>query len=122
MVKRLIFLLLGVLVITLAATSVALAATPQQIYDDYADDGVLNGVNAPYSCQDLKAYLNDATLHQYGNKTIIEWLDDLVKKQCERDTFPFTGFQMMIAGIVAVILVGGGIALRRLSRSQKSRS
>lgn len=120
MLKRFIFVLVGALVITLVATSVALAATPQEIYDDYADDGVLNGPNAPYSCTDLRNYLNDATLHQYGNITIIEWLDDYVKKQCERGTFPFTGFQMMIAGIVAVVLVGGGIALRRISRSQKS--
>jgi hypothetical protein len=37
-----------------------------------------------------------------------------------REEFPFTGFQMMIAGIVAVALVGGGVALRRFTRPQKS--
>jgi len=36
-----------------------------------------------------------------------------------RDTFPLTGFQLMMAGIVAVVLVGGGILLRRLSRPRK---
>jgi hypothetical protein len=36
-----------------------------------------------------------------------------------RDTYPLTGFQLMIAGIVAVVLVGGGILLRRLSRPRK---
>jgi hypothetical protein len=36
-----------------------------------------------------------------------------------RGSFPLTGFQLMIAGIVAVVLVGGGILLRRMSRSQK---
>jgi hypothetical protein len=43
-----------------------------------------------------------------------------VNDMLTRDTFPFTGFQLMIAGIVAVALVGGGIALRRFSRPQKS--
>ena len=120
MARRLIFVLLGVVLITLTATSVVLAATPQEIYDDFADDGVLNGPNAPYSKQDLRAYLNDATFHQYGNPTIITWLDDFAKKELARETFPFTGFQMMIAGVIAVVLVGGGIALRHFSRSQKT--
>ncbi|MFH1833877.1 MAG: hypothetical protein ABH877_02540 [bacterium] len=108
MAKRLILGLLCVLAISLVVTSVALAATPQEIYEDYADDGVLNGPNAPYSDEDMKAYQNDATLHQYGEPVN------------GRDEFPFTGFQLMMAGVVAVVLVGGGIALRRLSRSQKS--
>lgn len=36
-----------------------------------------------------------------------------------RGSFPITGFQIMIAVIIAVVLVGGGILLRRMSRSQK---
>jgi len=120
MVKRLVFVLLGALVIALVMTSAAMAATTEEIYNDFADDGQLNGTKAPYLDQDLRSYLNDATLHQYGNPTIIDRLDDRVNEELTRDTFPFTGFQLMIAGVVAVILVGGGIALRRLSRSQKS--
>jgi len=36
-----------------------------------------------------------------------------------RDAFPSTGFQIFMAVLVAVILIGGGIALRRFSRSQR---
>ena len=117
MKKRLLFLLLGILVIGLMMTSVALAATPQDIYDDYADNGKLDN---EYTDAELQAYLDDANLHMYGDASIIGPLDALVQEMLTREEFPFTGFQMMIAGIVAVALVGGGIALRRLTRPQKS--
>jgi hypothetical protein len=117
MLKRLLIIVLGVVAITLLMTSVALAHTPQNIYDDYADNGKLD---QHYTDKELRAYLNDATLHQYGHRSIIDRLDNLVNDLLTRDEFPFTGFQLMIAGIVAVALVGGGIALRRLSRPQKS--
>ena len=118
MLKRLIFLVLGILVISLVVTGVALAATPQEIYDDYALNGPFPADK--YSDADLRAYLNDATLAQYGDPTVKDQLDNYVNELLTRETFPFTGFQMMIAGIVAVVLVGGGIALRRFSRPQKS--
>ncbi len=117
------------LVIGLMMTSVALADaatwhTPQDIYDDYAgvvgEEYVLDGPGTPYTDEELQAYLNDATIHMYGNPIYTEPLDDLVTDMLAREEFPFTGFQLMIAGIVAVVLVGGGIALRRLSRPQKS--
>jgi len=38
----------------------------------------------------------------------------------DRDEFPFTGFQLMIAGIVVVVLIGGGVALRLATRPRKS--
>ncbi len=132
MTKRLIVLILGAAVILLLMTSVALAsaqnpATPQDIYDDYAgilpdtgQPGKLDGPKTPYTDQELQAYLDDATIHLYGDSSITDPLDDLVTDMLSRDEFPFTGFQLMIAGIVAVALVGGGIALRRLSRPQKS--
>jgi hypothetical protein len=118
MIKRVVFVLIGVLVIGLVVTSVALAATPKQIYDDFAANGPF--ASGKYSDADLRAYLNDATLDQYENAVVKGQLDNLVNNYLTRDTFPFTGFQLMIAGIVAVVLVGGGIALRRLSRPQKS--
>ena len=117
MLKKLLILILGVVAITLLMTTVALAATPQNIYDDYADNGKLDH---SYTDAELRAYLNDATLHMYGSPTIIDRLDNLVNDLLTREEFPFTGFQMMLAGIVAVALVGGGVALRRFSRPQKS--
>jgi hypothetical protein len=117
MLKKLLILVLGVIAITLLITTVALAFTPQDIYNDYSHNGKLT---QHYSDAELRAYLNDATLHQYGKPTIIGRLDDLVNDLLTRSEFPFTGFQLLIAGIVAVALVGGGITLRRLSRPQKS--
>lgn len=117
MLKRLILLILAAVMLTLLISTVASAWTPQQIYDDYAEHGKLT---RDYADSELRAYLNDTTLHQYGKRTIINRLDTLVNSLLTRDTFPFTGFQMLIAGIVAVALVGGGVMLRRLTRPQKS--
>ena len=118
MAKRIVLMVLGALVITLLMTTVALAAVSQDIYDDFVNNnGKLVG---NYTDSELRAYLNDGTLHQYGDPTSTGRLDSLVTEMLTRDTFPFTGFQLMIAGIVAVALVGGGIALRRFSRPQKS--
>jgi len=111
--KRVALFSLLVLVLVLALAGVAQAATPQDIYDDYAADGDLDG---DYTDAELEAYLNDATIHQYGRPDIISELDTLVRKLLTRDEFPFTGFQMLLAGAVAVVLVGGGAALRLRSR------
>ncbi len=115
MVKKLALLALGVVVIALLLAPVALAAahTSQDIYDDFINhNGKLTGT---YTKAELKAFLNDATFHQY-HPTRIDQLDDTINQLLNRSTFPFTGFQMLIAGIVAVALVGGGFALRRVSR------
>lgn len=113
MVKKALFLILGVIVFTLVLSATALAATPQDIYNDYADNGKLDKT---YTSQEISAYLNDAQIHQYGDRNIIDPLDKLLS----RDTFPFTGFYIAIAGVVAVALIGGGITLRHLAKTQKS--
>ena len=115
MVKKLALLALGVVVIALLLAPVALAAghTSQDIYNDFINhNGKLTG---HYTQAELKGFLSDATFRQYHH-TRIDQLDDLVSQMLNRPTFPFTGFQMLIAGIVAVGLVGGGLALRRVSR------
>jgi len=118
MAKRVTLLILGSIVITLLFSAVALAGwTPQDIYNDYAQNGKLT---RDYTEAELRAYLNDATLAQYGNPAIKDPLDQVVLDLINRDVFPFTGFQLMIAGIVVVVLIGGGLALRRYSRPQRS--
>jgi hypothetical protein len=55
----------ALLVLSVAALIAApgvLAASPQQIYDDYADNGQLDGT---YSRADLKAALTNATVQGY---------------------------------------------------------
>lgn len=112
MAKKLAFLLLGVIVLTLLVAPAAMAFTPQQILKDFVDHGKLT---QSYTQAELKAYLRDGTTQAYADQAVIGPLNTLVNSML-RSSFPFTGFQMLLAGIVAVGLVGGGFALRRFSR------
>lgn len=115
--KRFIFLILGALVFSLVLSGVALAGyTPQDIYNDYLADGDLDNT---YTDAELRAYLNDAQVHQYGDSSITSPLDQKVLDLTTREVFPFTGFQLMMAGIVVVVLIVGGVLLRRYSRPRK---
>jgi hypothetical protein len=49
--------------LALVGTTAAIAATPGQIYRDYADNGRLDG---NYTPAELKAALKDAVIQQYG--------------------------------------------------------
>lgn len=102
-----------VIALILSLSGVAFAATSQDIYDDYADNGKLDG---QYTAEELEAYLNDATMHQYGSEVVTEELDVLAQSQTTRSEFPFTGAELalMIGG--AAVLIGAGVALRRASR------
>jgi hypothetical protein len=113
MAKKLLLVVLAAGVLTLLLSGVALAATPQDVYDDYVAHGSLT---SSYTKAELKAYLNDSTVHQYGDQTIIKRLDSEVESILSRGSFPFTGFELVLAAIVAVVLVGGGILLKRVSR------
>ncbi|MCE5253296.1 MAG: hypothetical protein LLG45_03650 [Actinomycetia bacterium] len=99
-----------VVLFTMVISGVALAATPQDIYDDFAADGRLDGT---YTEAEFQAYLNDATVHGYGDPGIIAGLD---KKVIEilggRETFPFTGFEVAFASLAMLALVGVGVGLR----------
>jgi hypothetical protein len=117
MVKRVTFLVLGTLIFALVVSGVAMAGhSPQNIYDDFRAHGKLV---THYTDAELHAYLNDAQIHEYGDSSVTGRLDNVVLDLVTRETFPFTGFQLMMAGIVVVALIGGGIALRRLSRPHK---
>jgi hypothetical protein len=114
MAKIVIVIVLGV-VLLFALCGTALAASPQDIYNDYAAHGKLTQT---YSTADLKAYLADAAVHQYGDRDKLSDLDSLVKSLlADRTTFPFTGYEWMLGLGAAVILVAGGLALRRSARS-----
>jgi len=113
--KKIALLSLLVIALSLVFTGVALAATPQDIYNDWAADGDLDGT---YTEAELRAYLNDATTHQYGNAQIVDSLDRKVNELLTRDEFPFTGAQIALIVIAVVALLGGGAALRRFADSR----
>jgi hypothetical protein len=111
--KKALLLFGAVVLLVFALSGVALAATSQDIYDDYADNGKLDGT---YTDAELRAYLADATLHQYGDPKVVDPLDQLVNELLGRDNFPFTGFQLALVAVGAVVLIGGGAMLRRATR------
>ena len=109
----------------------ALAATPQQIYKDYADNGRLD---KHYSKADLSRALKDAVIQGYGRPTQ-NALAPAIKKQAasgaagvagaklpaakkQQGSLPFTGadLALMTAGGFSLLLLGG--ALRRFARNK----
>lgn len=113
--RRVLLITLVLTVMVMAFSGVALAATAQDIYNDYADNGKLNGT---YTNAELKAYLNDAAIGQYADAATKGELDTLVKSKLttDRGEFPFTGMEVAFLLLGAVVLVGAGVALRRATR------
>jgi hypothetical protein len=123
----------AVLAVGLVASSAAFAASPQQIYNDYADNGRLD---AAYSPRDLEAALTDATIQGYGSPAVVKPMKAEVKKKLKPKkpakpaggevlgetgkggTLPFTGFDLalIVGGALSLLLIGGG--LRRFSRAR----
>ncbi len=126
-VAILVFAAAGLLVLA----SVTLAATPRDIYNDYAVDGRLDG---PYTKAEVEAYLNDATVRQYGDVGTLGSLDALLQGALPylesgdtladalakatagetggRGSFPFTGLPLVALALGALGVLSG-IALRR---------
>ena len=115
-------ILFAVTLVTLFSlfTGIALAASPQDIYNDYLADGKLDG---NYTDDELRAYLGDATLDQYGDPALLTALDGVAqgildKSGGDHGEFPFTGFQVGLLGVAVLALIAGGLGLRRLSRNK----
>ena len=75
--KRRIWYGLTAILVFLAAVGLACAsqASPQDIYNDYAADG---GIDGTYTTAELRSYLADATLDQYGDPAVLLALDTIV--------------------------------------------
>src|SRR4030067_3720091 len=88
--KRAAKLLLIAAFLVLALSGVALAASAQDIYNDYLANLRLEGT---YTEVELRAFFGDASLHQYGDPALVTSLDTVVSSilTTERDRFPFTG-------------------------------
>jgi opacity protein-like surface antigen len=120
-----------VALICLLSGSAALAASPRQIYADFADNGRLD---ATYSPADLRAAQQNASLQGYDDSGTVGRMDAEIDRQLgtgapagaqatvttsgARGTLPFTGFDLALiaGGALFLLLVGGG--LRRVSRAR----
>ena len=117
--------ILGMMVLfALAVSTTAFAATPSQIYADYADN---NRLDRQYSDADLQGALNSAVVQGYGRPTVTPGFRTAVKQQLNEDvaetaqprsTLPFTGIDLALltAGAVALLLLGWGF--RRIGRAR----
>jgi len=103
----------------LGVASSAAAATPTQIYRDYADNGRLDG---HYSRADLDRALKDAVLQGYPNGNTQPGFQQQVAQAGAaagvKGGLPFTGLDLtlMVVGGAALLLTGAG--LRRAARNR----
>lgn len=115
-------------VVALFMAMPALAATPGQIYKDYADNGQLDG---NYSASDLQRALKDASVQGYGSPVVIIKMKQKPKggvggektpprgtQPVPRGGLPFTGAQLGLFTIVGFALVGSGLLLRLTGRKK----
>jgi hypothetical protein len=110
--------------LALVVVSTATAATPSEIYADYADN---NRLDRQYSDRDLQNALNSAVIQGYGRPTVTGGFRAEVKKQLGQDvaatqktsgTLPFTGVDLALltAGALVLLLMGWGF--RRVGRAR----
>lgn len=118
--RKVLLFVVAAVVLVLALGGAALAVvpgSPQDIYNDYAADGKLDGT---YTDEQLQAYLDDALIDQYGDPEIVAELDAIVTRmlQDQQDEFPLTGGQLALMIFGAAGLAGIGLGLRRLARER----
>lgn len=120
--RRVILLGAAAALMILVLAVPAMAATPSEIFNDYVADGDLDG---DYTDAELRAVLDDAMLEEYGDQAALGDLRNLVRQMLAgeaaqpsqgRSTFPFTGFEIALALLGSVALIGGGVAIRRSAR------
>ena len=108
----------------------AFAATPSQIYKDFADNGRLDG---KYSASDLRRALHDATVQGYGSPVVVAKMKQKPKGGVQggksgggtspaRGGLPFTGAQLGLFMVVGLSLVGSGLLLRITGRKKPETS
>ena len=129
-------LLVGVC--ALVAASAATAATPRQIYKDWAANGRIDG---HYSTRDLLDAQKDATLQGYGAGGFSPAVSQKVSGSASTPstpassgvlgtslsstatprsgTLPFTGTNLLLFAAAGIVLVTIGAAVRRTSRSER---
>jgi hypothetical protein len=120
--KKILLFVVTAMFLVLGLTGVALAATPQDIYDDYtgADGSAVGSLEGTYTDDELRAYLNDPLIDQYGDPDTVSELDELVTSMLEDSggQFPMTGAEIALVAFAALGLFAVGLGLRRVARTR----
>jgi hypothetical protein len=100
------------------AAPAALAATPQQIYRDYADNGRLDH---SYSKADLQAALRYAAIQGYPQVGVQGAVQQALGAQAVKTSggLPFTGLDLALMAVGGALLIGAGTTLRKLGRAKQ---
>ena len=113
--------------LALMVVSAATAASPSEIYADYADNGRLDRT---YSDSDLRNALTDAAVQGYGKPTVTPGMRGEIEEQLGEEntatqdvdtvgrtsTLPFTGVDLALLTVGAGFLLLLGLGFRRLGR------
>ena len=97
----------------------AVAATPQQIYRDYADNGKLD---QSYSKADLQAALKYATAQGYPRVGVQGAVQQALGAQAVKTSggLPFTGLDLALMAAGGLLLVAAGTTLRKLGHARQN--
>jgi hypothetical protein len=116
-------------VAALLGAPAALAATPERIYRDFADNRKLD---ATYNVADLKAALQSPVVEGYGKREVVTELRPTIRRQIaaqqqpleetvERGGLPFTGLDLALLTAGGLFLLAFGVGLRRLAKAKQQR-
>jgi hypothetical protein len=117
-------------VVALLVAPAALAATPEQIYRDYADDSRLSG---NYTVTDLQAALQNPVVQGYGEEEVVTGLQPAIQSQIaaqqqqqpplgavrESEGLPFTGLDLALLTAGGLFLLAFGVSMRRLAKAKR---
>jgi hypothetical protein len=123
---------LAVAVAALLVAPTALAATPEQIYRDYADDSRLDG---SYTGTDLQAALQSPVVQGYGETPVVAGRRPPIQSQIaaqqppveqsplqtvrESEGLPFTGLDLALLTAGGLFLLAFGVSMRRLAKAKR---
>lgn len=124
---------LAVAVVGLLVAPAAMAATPEQIYRDYADDSSLDG---SYTETDLQAALQSPVVQGYGDQGVVTGLRPAIQTELaaqqqppvgqsplgsarESEGLPFTGLDLALLTAGGMFLLAFGVSMRRLAKAKR---